>query len=63
MRQLCNVSYIAQAESKVGDGELEKWLAKLGQPPPGLGLDRRRGPSFVQPQIDMLMPPAMPRGA
>ena len=60
MRQLCNVAFVAQAESKVGDGELEKWYAKLRQPPPGVAPDRRAAPSFVDPGLDALMPPALP---
>lgn len=58
MRQLVNVSYVAQAEAKVEPGELERWEAELLTPPRGYG--RRSRASFVTPQLDALMaPPGM----
>ena len=53
LRQLCNVSFIAQAETKVEEGEYERWLAKLRSP---IDVERDARPDLVQGQLLDFMP-------
>ncbi len=54
LRQVLNVAYMAQAEGKLGEGELERWDATLRAKP-------GHTPSFISPQLAQLMPIAAPK--
>ncbi len=60
MRQLCNVAYVVQAEGKVSQPEMERWLLELRAPPEGVRSARRR--SHVTKQVLDLMPVAVVAG-
>lgn len=54
MKQLCNVSWVAQAEMKEDEAALSKWEHDLNRPPPGY-IGKRRNLSLVTPELDALM--------
>ena len=66
MRQLCNISYVAQAESKAfEEGAFEKWEAELNHPPAEYVRRRRRAEgekprplTRIDPGLFNLMPQA-----
>ncbi len=62
MRELCNVSYVAQAEPLTEPGEFERWSVMLHAPPPGRGRGGRPQ-SFIDTTLDDLMPDLPPRVA